>query len=311
MINWDAIWIKLQELWAGVDQALLATVVLPLLAILIPIVIYRRTTRHQRQLEESRRDQDRREGVYRDLLTLIDPVSQWSRESTTSDTHGVVASPPKLEDGLRVKINIGMDLDDQLNASFWNTSRWWWLEWLEAYQNVLRLAQENEHRLSSLARVRLEAAEIGLRESFRPHPKGILRAWREFKRLRTHAIVFLEEPTFDEWLVGRFRAFRQRLANHAEIRRLVRRERELSDLTTEHFFYTPDEDSARSLAEDLQATEGHTIDRVDPSADATTNEWVVVSTTAFEQWNSDALSLIAARHGGMYDGHGTFVGELN
>jgi hypothetical protein len=255
MINWDAIWIKLQELWAGVDQALLATVVLPLLAILIPIVIYRRTTRHERRLEEARRDQDRREGVYRDLLTLLDPVTEWLLEIRESGTKRNSPLPPKLDDSLLVKVNIGMDLLNQFDSSILNTSSWWWPEWKDAYKHVVCLAEETE-QLSPIPLMRLENAEVRLRRSFDSR-NGILAAWLEFKKMYWHGVRFLGEPTFSEQLLDRFerlveriRAFRRGFAERAEIRRQVRQERELSQLTTEHFFYTPDENSARSLAED-------------------------------------------------------------
>jgi hypothetical protein len=223
---WAGVWIALQELWADTPDALRGAVLGALIASLTALVIHRKTTRHQWRLEEARREQDRREGVHRDLLTLIEPVSQWLHESKNNDTQGVPPSPPKLDDSLQVKVNVGLDLDNQLAWRFWNTSRWWWSEWMDAYKNVVRIAEENEP-IPPIPLMRLENAEIRLRRSFDPNRDKLI----ELKKMYLHGVMFLNEPTVSEQLwdifervVERVRSFRRGFAERAEMRRLARQE---------------------------------------------------------------------------------------
>ena len=82
----------------------------------------------------------------------------------------------------------------------------------------------------------------------------------------------------------------------------------MPELEYEHYLYAPTKEAADAMLGELQRAGGIAVEPPEPSA-AGRGDWLARVVTSYSEIDTlrDRFRAIAAKHGGEYDGGGTYV----
>jgi hypothetical protein len=189
--------IDLPTLSSGARDAVVGAVVGGFIATLTALFVTRSSNRLHWRLETIRRQQERRQSVYEDVMMLIRPAARWLKKLENAPGTDV-PPPPQLDHALEARVCVRMDLYVR------NATGMLWLEWADAYQDVLNEAQSGGS-IAAATLGRLRSADHLLFRSVqedlvpqRSRTDALVSDWSLLKRWYRHDVTFNGEPTVSQ-----------------------------------------------------------------------------------------------------------------